>query len=187
MINYKSLFKSFIEIVDKEKKETNNCILVAHTLSYILTEVGIKNNVCLGFAVWSVGQDKNDIITHLPNSMTQIGQEGGMVIHAWVEVGEDRKIIDFTTYQLKKKGKLLEVADGLKTNVKWCPDYLVTTQDKLKSLDQIKHSKYAGNYGYQRVPKYEEAMIASDNSFLYNQKVKLAKEIIRLNNEDFIS
>ena len=185
MIDFDSLFKSYIQIMDKDKVETANCILVANVLNYILLDQGIENYICIGYAAWSVGQGNNDIITHLPSSRP-INDVSGIDVHAWIEIGAERIILDFTTYQLKKKGKLLEEADGLKTNVKWCPSYLITSQDKVKSLSEIKKSKFAGKYKYEKDNKLKEELWKKRDEYSINLIIKTANEILDLNNNEFI-
>lgn len=184
MFNLDSLFQSYIEVMDVRRTETSNCVLVAHVLHEVLLGNDIENEVCIGYAVWSVGKGNNDIITHIPNPSIPI--ENAVDIHAWIEISEGRKILDFTTYQLKKKARLLQEADGLKTNVLWCPNYLFTTQDKLKSLNEIKRSKFAGKYGYQRDSKLEEIVKEKKDTASINQVIETAIQILKLNKNDFL-
>lgn len=178
-INLNALFESYLEIMDKDRIDTNNCVLVAHVVNSILLKQNINNEICVGYACWSVGTGKNDILTHLPNSTTQNDEENSIMIHAWVEIGLDRQILDFTTYQFRKKAEILDAIDGLITNVEWCPNYLLSEQDKLKSLRDIQQSKDAGLYGYERVKYYEDSII---NQSPYNEDRinKIVKDILAL-------
>ncbi len=163
--------------MDKDRIETNNCILVAHVVSSILLSQNINSAICIGYACWSVGSGNNDILTHLPSSTTQSDEENSIMLHAWVEIGADKQILDFTTYQFTKKAKILDSIDGLITNVEWCPNYLLSGQDKLKSLQEIQQSEDAGLYGYERVEFYEDSIINQES---YNKERidKIVKDIL---------
>jgi|AMQJ01.1.fsa_nt_gi hypothetical protein len=176
-INLNALFESYLEIMDKDRIETNNCVLVAHVVNSILLKQNINSEIAIGYACWSVGTGNNDILTHLPNSTTHSDEENSIMIHAWVEVGIEKQILDFTTYQFRKKAEILDAIDGLITNVEWCPNYLLSGQDKLKSLLEIQQSKHAGLYGYERVKFYEDSIINQDP--YYKERIdKIVKDIL---------
>ena len=154
------LFNIYIKIVDESKLETDNCIFVAHILNDGFKKLNIESNICIGYACWSVGTGINDILNHMPNiSITETTDLSSIMMHAWIEIEEKKRILDFTTYQLKKKAQFLDAIDGFKTNVEWCPNYLYSDQSKLKSLEEIQTLSEAGIFGYQREKHYEDTVI----------------------------
>ncbi len=66
-------------------------------------------------------------------------------------------IIDFSVYQLKWKIEELNKADSQKRQrtCTWCPDYLVTDEHQVATLDEVCQSLTPCLVHYERVPKLE--------------------------------
>lgn len=113
-----------------------DCYLHAAIGQALLADHGIHAKIVVGDASWRVGQGDGDVITHSPQgrSFTPAGVVG-FPYHAWLEC-ED-VLIDFTTYQLRKKAADLDAADGGHTSVEWCPDYLVLPRNKIRSYRDV--------------------------------------------------
>ena len=74
--------------------------------------------------------------------------------HAWVEIEDN--ILDFTTWTLKAKARILDSLDGGSTSVEWSPDYLVVPATSSSSLQEVQCGFEAGLYAYVRHPEIEE-------------------------------
>ncbi|BBQ02927.1 hypothetical protein BSFA1_80550 (plasmid) [Burkholderia sp. SFA1] len=68
-------------------------------------------------------------------------QPEALSFHAWLEIGPaesaHRLILDFSTYQLRRKAAELDALDGGDTNVNWCPDYLAALATDVSSLEDV--------------------------------------------------
>jgi hypothetical protein len=72
--------------------------------------------------------------------------------HAWLVVCG--RILDFTTHLLRQKASAMDAADGRKTTVLWCPDYLLADKSQVCSAAQVLQDR-AGLFYYERVPALE--------------------------------
>ena len=73
-----------------------------------------------------------DALAHLPSPNTPLLVQGDKLefaYHAWLSV--PGSIIDFTTFQLRKKALIADVGDGSHTTVTWCPDFLILPQSSV--------------------------------------------------------
>ena len=134
-------------------------MLQATLAQRILQENGLNTKVVVGEAAWRVGPGDGDVVTHSP----RIGgfspaDTKALAYHAWLEMGTT--IIDFTTHTLRSKAEGLDAMDGGKTNVLWCPAYLVMQSDETMSLQAVAQAPNHGVACYQQIPGLEEMMVA---------------------------
>ncbi len=151
--NLDKLFELIQERLDPDKIITDNCTAYSYIINLVLSELGIKSSIVLGYAAWRTGKKAHDTIANFPECVTFTGAADGINIHSWIEI--ESNILDFTTYQLKQKAQNLDMADGFITNVKWCPNYLFTPKSNLLSLTKVTDSYKVGVYGYQKVQNLE--------------------------------
>lgn len=152
-----------------------DCYLHTQLCQALLAELDVETELCVGFAGWRVGEGDADVILHapiatcrpsefatwVPNPVYAKNQE--VPYHAWLLCGQT--IIDFTTYQLPFKGRELDLQDGGKTQVDWCPDFLVTPIAAASTFTEVQRD-HAGLFWYQRHPALEQLMRnTKDESF----------------------
>jgi len=122
----------------------------AHTFigKHLFSTLGFDVEVAAGFAAWRVGQSDGSVVAHVPNVTGYLPENTqGFAYHAWLLYGN--KIIDLTTYQLRKKAFDLDAADGGHTDVDWCPDFLYVDQQETSSYKQVAQGN-TGLYYYER-------------------------------------
>lgn len=134
-----------------------DCYIHAVIGQYLLGLVGIQAQIAGGFAAWRIGQSDGSVISHtskeksfLPVSLP--AGSHGVPFHVWLVVND--WIIDFTTYQLRWKAKILDDADGRHTDVDWCPDMLVIERKTLSSYSEVAQGN-TGAVHYERHPQVE--------------------------------
>lgn len=145
-----------------------DCVLYAKVGAIVLNQLGLKNAKAVsGEAIWRVGEGDGDVISHSISSMNSSivmpseAKAAGM-FHAWIEC--DDEVIDFTTFSLRAKAKILDMADGGKTSVDWCPEYLWVKKSSCSSLQDVMNSWDFGVYAYVRVPEKESELLATTAS-----------------------
>lgn len=129
----------------------------------LLRRLGIEARIAVGYAAWRVGEGDGDVVAHTPKGQVFPPQNGAgegrhAVFHAWIEVAG--RILDLTTYQLRRKAAELDALDGGQTQVDWAPDYLFL--DKTEVQDYAAVAKLnAGLSYYERVMDLERVMMAT--------------------------
>ncbi|MCU6502268.1 hypothetical protein LPN04_31185 [Rugamonas sp. A1-17] len=139
----------------------SDCLLYASVGAEVLRRLGLSAQLRTGDAEWRVGPGDGDVIH---NAASLGGPTFGpssaqsMVFHAWVRI-EARgttpaQLVDFTTWQLRDKGRRLDLADGGHTRVEFCPDYLWVPEVRARalSLRQVGASYDVGVYHYAELP-----------------------------------
>lgn len=136
-----------------------DCMLQAKLAQRILQEEGINTRLVVGESAWRVGPGDGDVITHSPrySGYSPAGVKA-LAYHAWLQMGTT--IIDFTTHSLRCKAQQLDALDNGKTNVLWCPPYLVMQSEDTLPLREVVQAEHHGVACYQRLPGLEEVMVA---------------------------
>lgn len=135
-----------------------DCFMHAELAQILLEEEGVPTRLVLGEAAWRVGQGDGDVITHSPNLGGYAPQGAkALAYHAWLESGTT--IIDFSTHSLCTKAAQLDALDGGKTDVEWCPPYLVLERAQSLTLKEVAQADSAGVAFYQEIPGLHEFMI----------------------------
>lgn len=134
-----------------------DCTMYATVGVEALRRVGIPARLQVGEALWRVGPGDADVIHHVAAAGTPTFGPAHMVtevFHAWIGVdasgAEPAQLVDFTTWQLREKARLLDLADGRDTCVKFCPDYLWVPEKIARSMtaSQVAASFSVGVYAY---------------------------------------
>jgi hypothetical protein len=126
----------------------HDCYLHMELGRRLLADLGLQSEPVLGFAAWRVGRAEGDVIAHVPldQSYSPVGVKA-FPYHAWLLCRG--LIIDFTTYQLPFKGEALDAADGGRTNVTWCPDFLLLPVTETKTYRQVLRGSQPGLAYYE--------------------------------------
>lgn len=126
----------------------SDCYLHADLGQLLLADLGIQSRPVVGFAAWRVGSGDGDVIGHTPHTPGYLPAEGqGFAYHSWLEIGD--LILDFTTYQFRKKAADLDAADGGRTSVSWCPDYLLLPKTDVRTYKDVAQAPDAGAAHYE--------------------------------------
>lgn len=138
---------------------TADCLLYATVTAAALSYLGVVGaEARMGSAMWRVGAGDGDVIVHAMEvqgaKFAPAMAPQALPFHAWVEVEDN--ILDFTTWTLKAKARILDSLDGGSTSVEWCPDYLVVPATSSSSLRQVQCGFEAGLYAYIRHQEVEE-------------------------------
>jgi hypothetical protein len=67
-------------------------------------------------------------------------------------------VIDFTTYQLRGKARQLDQADGGRTMVEWCPDFLLLPSEQVHTYRQVAMASHPGCAHYETRPELLAAL-----------------------------
>lgn len=136
----------------------SDCYIHSALAQDMLARLGVESKLVVGHAGWRVGNGDSDMVLHapLPNMVPQ----PGIPYHVWLEL--DGHILDFTTYQLRLKAAQMDVLDGGKTNVIWCPDFLFALKKSISTLGSV-IQKRAGMYYYERETELETRVIAASS------------------------
>lgn len=135
----------------------SDCYIHSAIAKAILGRLGIEAKLVVGHAAFRVGNGDGDVIMHAPTP-GMIPQPGGVAYHVWLQIGSF--LLDFTTYQLKRKAIQLDRLDGGNTTVTWCPDVLWTPIRSISSLRDVIQLD-AGLYYYREVPSVAAMIISS--------------------------
>jgi hypothetical protein len=129
----------------------SDCYTHAEIGRELLADLGFKFETQVGYAAWRVGHGDSDIIAHTKRApmYTPAGVPPGQALpyHAWLSAGD--WLVDFTTYQLRHKGALLDAADGGRTQVDWCPDYLLLSSIEVKPYKVVVQAPGPGLAHYE--------------------------------------
>jgi hypothetical protein len=149
-----------------------DCVLYAAVGAGLLSRLGFPAQPVAGSAAWRVGEGDSDVISHATEITGSVfepnGSEGKLrgMFHAWISLktSEGNEIVDLTTWQLTKKGKELDLADGGLTNVEFCPDFLWISDksERLLSPRNVLQSYDSGVFAYIRKPNVEAVVFSDD-------------------------
>jgi hypothetical protein len=163
----------------------SDCMLHAMFAQRILHDNGISSRLVVGEAAWRVGPGDGDVFVHSPQlgGHTPAGAKS-LAYHAWLEMGPT--ILDFTTHSLRKKASDLDAMDGGKTDVQWCPSYLLLKKSQTLSLNDVRKSANTGVVCYREIPDLYEYIVTHggcqkvDESDLYVLRLIFAKPDLRV-------
>ncbi len=135
----------------------SDCYMHAAISQEILNRLGLTATIVVGCAAWRVGSGDGDVIVHaqLPHMPPQ---PKAVPYHVWLEVGNH--LIDFTTYQLRRKAVQMDKLDGGTTTVTWCPDYLAVPKKSVSSLHAVIQLR-AGMYFYHQDEALEKLIVST--------------------------
>lgn len=163
-----------------------DCYVHAALCKEIMSARGVESRLVVGFAAWRVGNEDGAVITHAPMPGMATQHPLALPFHAWLEVGDlysqDRVLIDFTTYQLKRKAAELDELDGGHTTVNWCPNYLAAPASKVSSMREVSQLR-AGMFFYEHNPTVERVVTARDR---WLDREDLAHLILIYNNPSVV-
>ena len=132
-----------------------DCIVHAELAQALLAAEGIRAEIICGFAAWRVGEQDAAVVLHVPMPEA-VYAEKEFPFHVWLRVGN--RIFDTTTYQLKRKTEELDLLDGAKTKVSWCPDFLYVKEGNVSSFrDTIQG--HSGRFFYKEDKAISEKIL----------------------------
>lgn len=140
---------------------TADCLLYARVTAAALSYMGVVGaQARMGSAIWRVGPGDSDVISHAieaqgPKFSPAVALQA-LPFHSWVEVEES--ILDFTTWTLRSKARIMDALDGGSTCVEWCPDYLVASKRSSGTLQEVQCGLDAGAYAYIRHQVIEDIL-----------------------------
>jgi len=159
-----------------------DCYVHAEYGRILLQDLGSETRLRAGFAAWRVGTGDGDVISHSPNTQGYLPPGAqGFAYHAWLEGYEC--VIDFTTYQLREKARQLDAADGGRTNVEWCPDYLILPRREIRQYRQVAAALEAGVAYYearQDITQLLKEQFTPDETDLQAARIILANPDIQV-------
>lgn len=143
-------------VIGLSSHKGGDCLLHAKVGQQLLREKGVETRLVVGEAAWRVGNGNGDVIAHSRkcNTFAPVGSE---MFHTWLE--HDGYVIDFTTYTLPVKARLMDAADGMRTNVLWCPEYLYVPKTSVSSFPEVRN-KHVGMYHYHRNSAMERSVLS---------------------------
>lgn len=136
----------------------HDCYLHMELGRALLAELGFQTDPVLGFSAWRVGGKDGDVIAHVPFCQDTLAQPGvkAFPYHAWLSW--HAYFIDFTTYQLPLKAKELDASDGGRTNVMWCPDFLLLPVGETRTYRQVLMDVRPGVAFYEACPELKASL-----------------------------
>lgn len=171
-----------------EPNLTASCSASAQVGALVLNQLGVSSaRAVAGSALWRVGRGDGDVVVHarecMPGSSgmytSSMSQDKlNAMFHAWIMVGAGTStfIVDGTTYSLREKAALLDKADGMQTQVDWCPDYLWVNAKQTLPLDKVIQSYDAGVFGYRQDQLIQAAVFKGELDELRD----VAKDVVML-------
>lgn len=138
-----------------------DCLLHAAMGQRLLADVGISSELIVGCAAWRVGPGDGDVVAHVFQVKGYLppGAEFGFPYHAWLRSGD--VVIDFTTYQLRRKAAELDALDEGCTTVQWCPEFLVEPVSNISAYSAVAAAPEAGLFCYEHIPQLQTRVQAS--------------------------
>lgn len=128
-----------------------DCYMHAEMGRVLLGDLGFHFETRVGYAAWRIGRADGDVVSHTRQAKSYLpAGANGFPYHAWLVAGDF--LVDFTTYQLRRKARELDAADGGHTNVDWCPDYLLLTQSQVMAFRAAAVAPDAGAAHYEADP-----------------------------------
>lgn len=154
----------------------SDCYTHAELGRVLLGDLGFVFETRVGAAAWRLGSADGDVVSHIPGQAGHIPPGArGFAYHAWLEAGD--WLVDLTTYQLRQKAVELDKADGGRTNVDWCPDYLLLRRSQVLTHRQVAKAPDAGGAYYEASPQL--AALMADGFTLDADDVAAARFILR--------
>jgi hypothetical protein len=135
----------------------SDCYIHAAIAQEMLNRLGVMTKLVVGYAAWRVGSGDGDVIIHSPLPHMP-PQPGAIAYHVWLEV--ENHLIDFTTYQLRRKAAQMDKLDGGSTTVTWCPDYLFVPRKSVSPLHAV-IQLHAGMFFYQQDMAIDKVIISA--------------------------
>ncbi|WP_321935340.1 hypothetical protein [Paraburkholderia sp. J8-2] len=134
-----------------------DCYVHAALGQVLLTDLGFDARLAVGEAAFRLGPGDGDVVSHTPRVQGYVPEDAvGFGYHAWLVVLGH--IVDFTTYQLAQKARDLDKADGGKTQVDWCPPWLMLPFGQVKNYNDVANSVQPGDCFYLDHPKLHRRM-----------------------------
>lgn len=160
-----------------------DCYLHAELGRVLLADLGFQSARIVGFAAWRVGKGNGDVISHTPYTEGHMPAAGvnALAYHAWLECFD--LVVDFTTYQLRHKARMLDEMDGGHTSVSWCPKFLLLPKGTILSYKEVAAALRPGVAYYEARPELEatlKAQSALDPLDLHAARLLLANPHIRV-------
>jgi len=167
----------------------SDCYAHAEIARQLLAEKGFAFDLKVGAAAWRVGPGDADVVAHSPHVEGHLPPGGGigMAYHTWLE--SPAWVLDFTTYQLRRKAHALDQLDGGKTHVDWCPPYLCIPHSHNRTLSEVAEALGPGVACYLGSPALSEVMkpgFVLDETELANARILLSNpnmQVIGVNSE----
>lgn len=158
-----------------------DCYLHAALGRALLADLGIEARLVAGYASWRIGPQDGDVIAHVRQVQGYLPAGAqGFAYHAWIEVAGT--IIDFTTYQLRRKAAELDALDGGSTTVAWCPDLLILRRRDVRTYADVA-KLHQGLAFYEEAPGLESLLaeqFSLDEGDLATARLILANPEIRV-------
>jgi hypothetical protein len=138
----------------------SDCYLHAELGRHLMADLGFDCKIAVGFAAWRVGRGDADVIAHTLHTAGYLPPGAkGFAYHAWLVV--DNCVVNLTTYQIARKARELDAADGGHTTVDWCPDSLILPLRQVRSYDYVAKAPDAGHAYYESHPGLPARMAAT--------------------------
>jgi hypothetical protein len=100
---------------------------------------------------------------------------GGFLFHAWVSCGS--QVFDATAYQFRRKLAELDAADGGRTRVTWCPEYLLVDCKECKPWPSVRDGLRAGLFCYDAIPAIVEQVTGHPDTQLDAEAIALLEQV----------
>jgi hypothetical protein len=155
----------------------SDCIWHALACRHLLAREGIDDaRLAAGYAAWRVdGKDPGAVVCHHVDGVPCDPGSGGLAFHAWVSCG--RQVFDATTYQLRRKMAAMDAADGGRTQVAWCPEYLVVDGTDCQPWQSVRDGFRAGLFCYDAVPAIAERVAGHPDTQLDAEDIVLLEQV----------
>ncbi len=154
VVNMDLLARAVHKVVTAMTEQSGlDCVYYAQVGAAVLKQLGINARAVAGEAAWRVGPGAGDVISHLeqttaPSVLYAPHGKESAVFHAWIEMPELGYLLDFTTRNLARKAKLLDEADGGRTQVDWAPDFLMAPMASCAKPGAVTNGYVSGLYAY---------------------------------------
>jgi hypothetical protein len=154
-----------------------DCIWHALACQYLLAREGIDEaRLMAGYAAWRVdGQDPGAVVCHHVDGTAAAVGAGGFLFHAWVSCGS--QVFDATTYQFRRKLAELDAADGGRTRVTWCPEYLLVDRKDCKTWRTVRDGVRAGLFCYDAIPAILAQVAGHPDTQLHREDSALLDQV----------
>ncbi|WP_020504232.1 hypothetical protein [Lamprocystis purpurea] len=154
-----------------------DCIWHAMACQHLLAREGIDDaRLVAGYAAWRVdGHDPGAVVCHHVEGSAVAAGSGGFLFHAWVSCGN--QVFDATTYQFRGKLAELDAADGGRTTVTWCPQFLLVDRKDCKPWRSVRDGVRAGLFCYEAIPTIVEQVTSHPDTQLDAEGIALLEQV----------
>jgi hypothetical protein len=154
-----------------------DCIWHALACQHLLAREGVNDvRLVAGYAAWRVdGQDPGAVVCHHRAGAAVAVGAGGFLFHTWVSCGS--QVFDATTYQFRQKLAELDAADGGRTRVSWCPDYLLADRKDCKPLRTVRDGMRASPFCYDAIPAITEQVAGHPDTRMHRGDIVLLEHV----------